>query len=151
MTNKSLLSPIIHEKIHFFAIICVVITMNFLNKPAFLSISMIIAAVNWILANNFTEKIQIIKQKPIIWVTGAFLLVYGLSVFYSDDQKEALSDLQLKLPIFLCPLMFLTSPKFTKKQVDIIFYAFISTSTLIYSVRLIVLRFPVRTNLLNTD
>ncbi len=126
MTNKPLLSPIIHEKIHFFAIICVVITMNFLNKPAFLSISMIIAALNWILANNFSEKIQIIKQKPIIWVAGAFLLLYGLSVFYSENKGEALTDLQLKLPIFLCPLMFLTSPKFTKKQLDIIFYAFIT-------------------------
>ena len=129
MTNKPLFSPVIHEKIHFFAIICVVVTMNFLNKPAFLSISMIIAALNWILANNFstsTGKIQIIKEKPIIWVSGALLLMYGLSVFYSENQKEALTDLQLKLPIFLCPLMFLTSPKFTKKQLDIIFYAFIT-------------------------
>ncbi len=132
MTNKSLFSPVLHEKIHFFAIICVVISMNFLNKPAFLSISMIIAALNWILANNFsanttnTGKIQIIKEKPIIWVTGAFLLMYGLSVFYSENQKEALMDLQLKLPFFLCPLMFLTSPKFTKKQLDTIFYAFIT-------------------------
>ncbi len=129
MTQKPLLNPIIHEKIHFFAIICVVITMNFLNKPAFLSISMIVAAVNWILANNFSGnagKIQIIKEKPIIWVAGAFLLLYGLSVFYSENKEEALTDLQLKLPIFLCPLMFLTSPKFTKKQLDIIFYAFIT-------------------------
>ncbi len=125
MTQKSLLNPIIHEKIHFFAIICVVITMNFLNKPAFLSISMIIAAVNWILANNFKEKIQLTKKKPIIWIAGAFLLLYGLSILYSENKEEALSDLQLKLPIFLCPLMFLTSPKFSKKQLNIIFYAFI--------------------------
>lgn len=54
------------------------------------------------------------------WLLGcAWVLMYGLSFFWSDNVSEWQTRFQVKLPVLLLPLSFALLPAFSKKQIEI--------------------------------
>lgn len=87
---------------------------GFLVSRAVLSIAMILFGLNalW----NIHPK-KWLKEKWWLWGV-AWIALFALSYFWSEDKKYWSEHLQVKLPLLLLPLSFAFIPTFGKKQSD---------------------------------
>lgn len=98
----------IHEKTSLVGYIFLSVGMVY--SKAFMSIGVVILALNSILEGNFSLKYKLIKkEKSIHWLL-LFFLLFVLSFTWSTDINYALQDLKIKLPLLLLPLIAVCSP-----------------------------------------
>jgi hypothetical protein len=99
-----------------------------------LSLAQIILAINWILENNFREKMALALQRKSVFAFVAIYLIYIIGMFYSSDWDYGLHDLKIKLPLLILPVIIGTSKPLTPKQfkyILILFCLAVFTSTVI--------------------
>ena len=65
-------------------------------STAFMSISMALLVVVWILSGQYSEKYQLIKNNPVAIVSIVFFCLYGLGMLYSSASWEVRLSLWLK-------------------------------------------------------
>ena len=119
------------QRLHFFLIICVVLSLPFsIPNVQLNSFFILLLSANFILLVTFCKKDINIKSKKILIL---FILVYFIHVFglfKSDNMHEAIFELQKKLSIFIFPLILLFSPKLNLKQVRVILLCFVTSCLL---------------------
>ncbi len=135
---KSLLPEKYHYQIYIFALIVLVIGLP-LSK-FLMSLSQIILACNWLLEGNLKSKtIAFFKNKSAL-VLSSLLFLHFLGLLHTSDFDYAFSDIRIKAPLFILPLIIATSKPISEKIIDIILQLFIAAvvfgtivSTLIFS------------------
>lgn len=88
-----------------------------------LSISILIACIiiaYSIKSYKFKENITFNKHNMLLFI---FYVLYIIGFFYSYDKKEALFDLEIKLPILIFPLIFFFIPKKIISKRNLWFYS----------------------------
>ena len=91
--------------------------------------------LQWLISKDFKKKF--IKLKQNIFAIGmiVFYFLYFLSWFWSDNGAKAISDLILKLPILILPLVILSQKIPSSRQLNQLFvsFAFASLAINLYS------------------
>lgn len=82
---------------------CVLMIAGLLFARAILSVAMIVCFVNALHPEKIGENWRQFKRNWFGILSVAFLLVYILSVFWSDDKGEWLSSVLIKLPFLFLP------------------------------------------------
>ncbi|PLX10154.1 MAG: hypothetical protein C0594_05275 [Marinilabiliales bacterium] len=80
--------------------------------------------VLWLIQGDYKKHFKHLVNSKLLFVLFGFFLLHVFSLFYSDNQNEALSDLQVKLPIFLMPLLLITSIDFHAYKFKNVFRSF---------------------------
>ena len=93
------------------------ICLSIYLPPQFKTLSILLLAL--ILIIIFFSKVYILKPNPnkLILLPILFYSLHIIGLFYSENTKEALFDLEVKLPIIILPILFLfIPPKFLTKE-----------------------------------
>lgn len=105
----------VHFWIYYLSLSLFVVSLS--TSRFLLTVSIVLLGVNWLVEGNFKDKYhRFCNQKA----AGAFLLMFGLSllgILWAHDRMFALQSLHHKLPTLLLPLVLLTSPALSKKQI----------------------------------
>ncbi len=105
----------IHEQVYFYILILLSITLSFSVYTS--SLFMILLAINWVLTWNFKQKWKGFKDNRALQV---FLLLYGLHILgllWSEDLRYGLTDVKIKLPLLLFPVVVATSVPLSRWQI----------------------------------
>ncbi len=76
-----------------------------------LSLFGLLAIVNGILTRSFRQ-----SKKTLLYLGILMMAINICSVFFSDNQKEAWFDIQVKLPLLFFPIVFFFAEPYTKHQ-----------------------------------
>jgi len=88
------------------------------------SIAEIILLGNWILEDNFKNRLRsIARNKPLLLIISLYFL-HIVGLLYTSDFNYAIHDLKIKLPILVLPLVFSTSKPVEKKLIKYILIVF---------------------------
>ncbi len=122
------------------AIVCILLMFGgFLVSRLFLSLGMILFGINALWNVNPKRWLQ---QK--YWLLGcAWVAMYGLSWFWSEDKETWGVMFQLKLPVLLLPLSFAFTPRFSARQLQMltICIATMLTAGAVYSLSFLVFNY----------
>lgn len=112
-----------HRFIFIFGLILLTIGLGWGAFP--LSFSIIILLINWLWEGNFSWKYQQIKSSNIAIVLILFYLLHIVGVLWSDNYTYALKDLKIKIPLFLLPLLFVSTNPLKEKEWKLILNFFV--------------------------
>jgi O-antigen ligase len=96
---------------------------------ALLSIFMIVFVLAAFLHNDLKGHIRRFFSSPLLWSMSLLFVLPLLSGLWSEDKKEWMSIVRLKLPLLLLPLAFAGSFSFSKQQWSILGFVFIALVT----------------------
>ena len=96
-----------------------------LSKIA-LSLSTIWILLLTLLEADFSRYATRIRQNSIIQILLIFLALHLLSFLWSSDMKYALHDLNIKLPLYTIPLVFIVQPPIPGRQVHLLLGTFLA-------------------------
>jgi O-antigen ligase len=97
------------------------ISVTIIWLPIINSIMCIAFAFLWLFQSRFRFRILYF---PLFLLFISFYIATAVSFFYSTNKPEALRILQLKLPLFLFPLVFASGVKWKKEQVRVLLLLF---------------------------
>lgn len=120
---QSLIRP---KQIYFYLLLLCSIGIGL--QVVFYKIAIIGLLLQWIISAGFKHKM--IKLRENILAVGmiALYFLYALSLLWSDNIEFALSDLFLKSPILILPLIIASQERLTKKQISQILLSFALSS-----------------------
>jgi len=95
---------------------------------ALYKIAIIALLLQWILGANFKSKLDKLKANNFGIIFIILYLLYALSLIWSDNVSVALTDLLLKSPMFILPLVILSQSTLTNKQINSILLSFVLSS-----------------------
>lgn len=101
--------------------------MPFSLKLCSWSIGLLVA--NWIIEGDFKSKFSKAKHNVLIQLTVLFAAVHLISLLYTSDLGHGFFDLEVKLAIFILPVVIGTIPSFTNKQLTYILGSFVLACT----------------------
>ena len=81
-----------------------------------MSIGLVVLSANWLAEGNFRWKWQQLRSNRILWVCLLPYAVHLAGLLYSSNLSYAATDLTIKLPLLLLPLIFATTPPLDKKE-----------------------------------
>ncbi|MCB2219968.1 MAG: O-antigen ligase family protein [Bacteroidetes bacterium] len=79
----------------------------------------------WFLEGEFKRKIQDLMHSKAALVLISFYVLHMVGIIYSNDLEYALKDLRIKLPLLFLPVVFATSPRLRKQNMDLILKVYI--------------------------
>jgi hypothetical protein len=89
-----------------------------------LSISIIILVMNWLWESGFAAKWQRIVRNPALWLIISVYLVHVAGILWTSNLPYAFRDLKIKLPLFLLPLVVVSSGELNSREFKTIFIFF---------------------------
>jgi len=117
----------IRKYIYFFSIGLLIIGLPF--SRAMISIGEVGMLIAWLFDIRIVEKFKIfLKSKPALAFTSIYLL-HIVGLLYSSNFDYALFDLRTKLPILLFPMIFVSSPPLSTKELRNFLLLFAATAT----------------------
>ncbi|MEO6901807.1 MAG: O-antigen ligase family protein [Bacteroidia bacterium] len=119
------LNPKYHYYLYLFGIALLIIGLPF--SKFLMSLSQIILFVNWLWEGNLKNKIKLFINNKAALVVSSLLLLHFIGLFYTTDFDYAFKDIKIKLPLFLLPLIFSTSPPVSKALFNRFLQLFIAT------------------------
>ncbi|MDQ3046971.1 MAG: O-antigen ligase family protein [Bacteroidota bacterium] len=120
---RSLLPEKYHYYVYIFALVLLVVGLP-LSK-FLMSLSQIILAVNWLLEGNLKSKFKFFfKNKPAL-ILSSLLLLHFVGLLWTSDFGYAASDIRIKAPLFVLPLILCTSKPLTRKSFDMVLQLFV--------------------------
>lgn len=90
------------------------------------SIPQIILFSNWVFEGNFKEKFNNLKGNKIFWILGSVFLLHILGLVNTTNMEAGLSDIRIKVPLLLLPLVFFSSKPLNKKELNLLLSLFVS-------------------------
>ncbi|MCF8368467.1 MAG: O-antigen ligase family protein [Bacteroidales bacterium] len=100
----------IQNKVYYYGIVAIALLIPLNDRLASMAITLV--GLNWIVAFNFKEKFQILKQRlnhKKLLALSSIYIVYFVSLFYSKNTALALESLEVKLSLLVFPLLFSTT------------------------------------------
>lgn len=89
-----------------------------------ISISILLALLNLLLAADFTSYWKHIKQSKLFWLITAFMLLHFIGLLWTEEIDFAFRDIRVKLPLIVIPFL-LTSKPINKQEVSLILKLFV--------------------------
>ena len=117
MKANSLLRP---ETI--WVIIIMIVTASFPWSERFNSVGIVGLAIFWILDKNWVAKIKAFRITAPILIYWLFLAIQIIGLFQSEHLQEGMHSIEVKLSLFLLPLLFTTESYFTPNHQKQILY-----------------------------
>jgi len=114
------------EKIFFFLLI--ICSFGIGLQSDIYKYAIIALLLQWLLSLDFSNKFQKLKQNKFALLLIFFYVFYAISFFWSDNISIALTDLLLKIPILLFPLILASSQPLNKHQINKILLVFCISS-----------------------
>jgi hypothetical protein len=103
-------------------------------SKAILSLSVAALAANWLFDPEIVRKVRSIpKNKPLLAVLSIYI-IHVAGLIYTTDFQYALSDLRIKLPLLVLPVVFATEQNILRpffKQISYSFLTFVTISAFI--------------------
>ncbi len=90
------------------------------------SIPQIILCSNWVFEGNFKEKFNSLKGNKIFWILSSVFLMHLLGLMNTTNFNDGLSDIRIKAPLVLLPLVFFSSKPLLKKELGLLLSLFVS-------------------------
>lgn len=90
-----------------------------------LSVGLITLAVNWALSGSWNVKMNRLKGNLPLYLFLLLYLAVVVGSFYSDNKLYALSQLRLKLPLLLAPVVIASSDRLSRVEFKWLFSSFI--------------------------
>ena len=87
--------------------------------------------LQWLLSFDFSNKFQKLKKNKFALLLIIFYIVYAISFFWSDNISVSVTDLLLKTPLLLFPLILASSGPLNKDKINKILLVFCVSSLLI--------------------
>ena len=118
------------EKIYFFLLL--IVSSGIALQVAVYKIAIIALILQWILDKNFKQKFLILKANN--YALGLILIyfLYAISLFWSDNFLAAASDIFLKSPLLIFPLVILSRKEsLSTNKINQILLSFALSSVLI--------------------
>ena len=112
-------------------ILAVAMLLSSLFLPrAFLSVSMIVFIFVSFLHRRVKEQFVVFARSPFLWSMSVLFLLPCISGLWSEDQRQWLDTLRIKLPLLLMPLAFVGFSGLAKRKFEYLAYVFILLVTL---------------------
>lgn len=111
----------------FYSIIAMMISL-FVSR-ALLSVFMMFFVLVSFLHKDIKSHIRNFFSSPVLWGMSLLFVLPLISGLWSEDKKEWLAVLRIKLPLLILPLSFAGPFKFSRKQWDILGFVFIGMVT----------------------
>ena len=109
-----LFSETMHSKLIFWFTALMLVSLPFSEFS--LSVSFVAICINWILEGQLKEKFnKLWSNKSVLF----FLLIYislVIGMFYTSNISYGISELRLKSPLLLLPIVYSTSKRFSSKE-----------------------------------
>ena len=118
-----MLSRQIHEKIYFYALIFLAISIPLSIFTT--TLAQMILALNWIAEARFKEKWQRLRDDKALWLFMALIGLHVVGLIWTSDIAYGIKDIKIKLPLLVLPLIMGTSLPLVKKQVDLLLHFFV--------------------------
>ena len=117
------------EKIYFYLLI--ICSFGIGLQSDIYKYAIIALLLQWLLSFDFSNKFQKLKQNKFALLLIIFYVFYAISFFWSDNIPVSLTDLLLKIPILLFPLILASSRSINKDQINKILLVFCLSSLFI--------------------
>jgi O-antigen ligase len=104
----------VHRNLYLFGLYALAFGMVMGTIPT--SVPEAILAGNWLLESNFAEKWKRLKTNALFWLSFAFYFLLTVSLLYSQHITAGLSDLRIKLPLIVLPLILFSSAPITRSE-----------------------------------
>lgn len=117
-------SPLIHRWIFLFGICVMGGAMLFGTVPT--SIPQIILFSNWVFEGRYREKWSLLKTNKIFWILSAVFLMHVLGLMNTTNTEAGLSDIRIKVPLMLLPLVFFSAKPLDKKELNLLLSLFVT-------------------------
>ncbi|MBL7741863.1 MAG: O-antigen ligase family protein [Chitinophagaceae bacterium] len=102
------------KQIIFFSIIVMMISL-FVSRAA-LSVSMAVFTATCFFHTNLRTHLKAFMSSPVLWSMSLLFIIPLISGLWSEDKREWLNLLRIKLPLLVLPLAFASPFSFSKKQ-----------------------------------
>ncbi|MEI7499952.1 MAG: O-antigen ligase family protein [Bacteroidota bacterium] len=119
----------IHDRIFWFSSIAIAFFLPIFGKiiPTLIGIMIL----NWLIDGRFIRNISLVfKEKQRGWTLSfaSFYLLYVVGLLYTTNFDYGWFDLEVKLSLFIFPLIFATSkwPLFSERQANCILWSFVA-------------------------
>lgn len=106
-----------------FSLFLVVATMPFHLLAN--SVAIILLSFAWLLEGNFSLKIKLIMQRPLIVIFFIFFLLFLLGMLHTSNIEFGIFNLQKKISLFVFPLIIGTSISFNEKIKETALFVFV--------------------------
>ena len=104
----------IHRHIFLFSLLFFVTGIPFCRP--LMSIGLVLLSANWLAEGNFRWKWQRMRHNSILWICLLPYAVHVAGLLYTSNLPYAVTDLTIKLPLLLLPLIFATTPPLEKRE-----------------------------------
>ncbi len=94
----------------------------------------------WFLEGEFRRKIRDLVRNKAALVLVSFYLIHLLGLLYSSDLEYGLKDIRIKLPLLFLPVVFATSERLRRQNIDLILMVYLA-SVLVASLISLYIRF----------
>ena len=119
---KHLLLILNSNKLYFYLLVCC--SIGIALQLVIYKIAVIVLLFTWITGLDFKNKLRILHTNPYAVSLIVFYMLYAISILWSENISFALTDLLLKSPIFIIPLIVATREKISKRKLNIILFVF---------------------------
>ena len=101
-----------------------------LSKAA-VPLIIVLMVLNWIVEGRFTDKITRLKSNKLyVGLFVSFYLIHQIGMLYSSNTDFGFFDLEIKMSVFVFPILFGSSIPVSKTQIKRILNTFILGSSL---------------------
>lgn len=115
-----------HTKAHFYLSLLIAF---FLPLARLVPIFIILLFVNWLVEADFKTKFKAILSSKLALLFCLFYLLHVIGLLYTENIKTGTFDLQVKLSLFIFPLIYASKP-LEKEEVKPLFFSLLSGSLL---------------------
>ncbi len=96
-----------------------------------MSVSQFIILGNWLLEGDFKTKWKRLMQHKSALLFISIFFIHLIWLFPPQDYHYAFNDIRIKLPIFILPLLVVTSKPISNKELKYILYSFVASVTVV--------------------
>jgi len=114
-----------HTYIHLLSICGIAIGLP-LNKVV-LSISLMVGLLNLLIEANFSVYWKKLKESKATWFIGGFWVLHLIALLWTTELNFAFSDIRIKLPLIVIPLILSCKPINDKKEIHLVFLSFLAS------------------------
>ena len=119
---KQLLLLLNSNKLYFYLLVCC--SMGIALQLVIYKIAVILLLFIWLTGLDFKNKLRTLYTNTYAVALIVFYMLYAISILWTENISFALTDLLLKSPIFILPLIIATREKISKRKLNIILLVF---------------------------
>lgn len=120
----------IHNRIFFVSLLALSAAIP--SYANLINLASVVLALNWMVEGNFNLKLKLFRQNPIFSLFILFYLFHVVSLLYSQNPQQGISDISQKIGLLVFPLVLgSTAYRLTKKQEIYVLLSFVISCLII--------------------